>query len=259
MPGRPSEHDHRGSQPHASGNWDRATFRCTRVIRPTTQNPARSRVVNPPPSARRFRPSPSPRGSVRYPSKRIKPTVNIAPVRPRRVAVARLIDGHQQRLTRYRAPGPRRVRGVRIPRTATRPGTHHRAARRRPAARGQRHPPAHPRQRGRQAPRDRSRRRPRPRPLRSRRALPGVPRDHSTHTPERGRRSGHPRAAADRRRQVTYRVRVQFTHDGPAVTGEWSVSDPPGQSRKSQRTSGRHGYGQHLRCHHANSGSAVGS
>lgn len=31
---------------------------------------------------------------------------------------------------------------------------------------------------------------------------------------------------------MTYRVRVQFTHHGPAVTGEWSVSDPSDQSRK---------------------------
>jgi hypothetical protein len=38
---------------------------------------------------------------------------------------------------------------------------------------------------------------------------------------------------------VTYRVRVQFTHDGPAVTGEWSVSDPPtGHTRANEPVGG---------------------
>lgn len=37
------------------------------------------------------------------------------------------------------------------------------------------------------------------------------------------------------------------------------LSDPSDQSYKSLRISGRHGHGQNLRCHHANSGSAIGS
>lgn len=33
----------------------------------------------------------------------------------------------------------------------------------------------------------------------------------------------------------------------------------PRKSYNGQRISGRHGHGQHLQCHHANSGSAIGS
>ncbi|MGW3653774.1 DNA polymerase Y family protein [Streptomyces sp. NPDC000878] len=81
----------------------------------------------------------------------------------------------------HRPPGPYRVRDIRVPWPATRPGPEHRPAGRRPETRSSRRPAAHPRRRRGQAPRDRIRRRPRPHPLRPQHALPRRPRDRRAH------------------------------------------------------------------------------
>ncbi|MGW7043252.1 DinB/UmuC family translesion DNA polymerase [Streptomyces avermitilis] len=88
------------------------------------------------------------------------------------------------------APGPRGVRGIRIPRAPTRQGPQHRSARRRPSPGRPGHPATHPRQRRRQAPGDRSRRRPGPRPVRAQRALPGSARERRQRSSRPGLHSG---------------------------------------------------------------------